>query len=78
MRFVFLKHFFIKSSYINTFNNDYRALDMVTQHFGSVAASTVRNLDIERFPLVALAYRLRGVTEIFQVRNYLLHLLDNS
>ena len=51
---------------------------MVTQHFGSVAASTVRNLDIERFPLVALAYRLRGVTEIFQVRNYLLHLLDNS
>ena len=45
-----------------------RALDMITNQFGSVAAATVRNLDIEKLPLLALVYRLRGTTEIFQVR----------
>ena len=41
---------------------------MITNQFGSVAAATVRNLDIEKLPLLALVYRLRGTTEIFQVK----------
>ena len=40
---------------------------MITKHFGSVAASNVRSLEIEKLPLIALIYRLRGTTEIFQV-----------
>lgn len=40
---------------------------MITNHFGSVTAATVRNLDIERLPLLALVYKLRGTTEIFQI-----------
>jgi hypothetical protein len=49
-------------------SNKSRLLAMVTQHFGSVAAATIRNLGIERLPLLTLVYRLRGTTEIFQVR----------
>ncbi len=45
-----------------------RAIQMITQHFGNLAASTIKNLDIDRFPLLALVYKLRGTTEIFQVR----------
>ena len=47
---------------------------MITKHFGSVAASNVKSLEIERLPLIALIYRLRGTTEIFQVsssQNYI-------
>ena len=40
---------------------------MITKHFGSVAASNVKSLEIERLPMIALIYRLRGTTEIFQV-----------
>ena len=45
-----------------------RCIQMLTEHFGSIAAATVRNLDIEKFPLLALVYKLRGTMEIFQVR----------
>ncbi len=48
--------------------NKQRCIQMMTEHFGSIAAATVRNLDIERFPLLALVYKLRGTIEIFQVR----------
>ena len=48
-------------------SNRDRAVRMLTEHFGSVAAATVRNLDVERFPMLALVYRLRGTMEIFQV-----------
>lgn len=41
---------------------------MITKHFGSVAAANVKTLEIERLPLIALIYRLRGTTEIFQVK----------
>lgn len=41
---------------------------MITKHFGSVAASNVKTLQIERLPLIVLIYRLKGNTEIFQVR----------
>ena len=44
-----------------------RALSMVTNHFGSVAAATIRSMDMEKLPLIALVYRLRGTTEIFQI-----------
>ena len=40
---------------------------MITRHFGSVAASAIKNVDIEKLPILALIYRLRGTTEIFQV-----------
>ena len=42
---------------------------MITKHFGSVAASTMKNMDMERLPLLVLIYKLRGSTEIFQVSN---------
>ena len=42
-------------------------MNMITKHFGSVAASSVKALEIERLPMIALIYRLRGTTEIFQV-----------
>ena len=45
-----------------------RAVNMITKHFGSVAASNVKTLQIERLPLIVLIYRLKGNTEIFQVR----------
>jgi len=48
-------------------SNRTRAVDMITKHFGSVAASNVKSLEIERLPLIALIYRLRGTTEIFQM-----------
>jgi len=51
-----------------TYNtNKQRMLDMVNRHFGSVAAATVRNFDIERFPLVLLIAKLKGSLEVFQV-----------
>ena len=45
----------------------FRAVNMITRHFGSVTSSTVKNMDVEKFPVIALIYRLRGNTEIFQV-----------
>ncbi len=40
---------------------------MVTKHFGSVAASTLKNMELEKLPLLLLIYKLRGSIEIFQV-----------
>ena len=48
-------------------SNKQRFLEMVSRHFGSVAASTVRNFGVERLPLVILIAKLRGNMEIFQV-----------
>merc|ERR1719369_688929 len=48
-------------------SNKQRLLDMVSRHFGSVAAATVRNFDIEKFPLVLLIAKLKGSLEVFQV-----------
>jgi len=47
--------------------NKQRLLDMINRHFGSVAAATVRNFDIERFPLVLLIAKIKGSLEVFQV-----------
>jgi len=48
-------------------SNKQRLLDMISRHFGSVASSTIRNLSIEKFPLVLIIAKLRGNLEIFQV-----------
>ena len=48
-------------------SNKRRALDMVTKHFGSVAAATIKNMGLEKMPVLALVYKLRGTMEIFQV-----------
>ena len=40
---------------------------MVTKHFGSVAAATIKNMGLEKMPVLALVYKLRGTMEIFQV-----------
>jgi len=48
-------------------SNKTRAVNMITRHFGSVTSSTVKNVDVEKFPVIALIYRLRGNTEIFQI-----------
>lgn len=44
-----------------------RAVNMITQHFGSVVASSIRNLPVERLPVLALIQRIRGVMDIAQV-----------
>ena len=40
---------------------------MVTQHFGSVAASTVRGFVAEQFPLLIVSMRNRSAMEICSV-----------
>ena len=40
---------------------------MVTQHFGSVAASTVRGFVAEQFPLLIVGMRNRSAMEICSV-----------
>eukprot|EP00096_Caligus_rogercresseyi_P008130 TRINITY_DN264_c4_g1_i2.p1 TRINITY_DN264_c4_g1~~TRINITY_DN264_c4_g1_i2.p1 ORF type:complete len:381 (-),score=105.55 TRINITY_DN264_c4_g1_i2:820-1962(-) len=52
---------------LTSLSNRVRAVEMITREFGSVASLTVRNFDIERFPILALVYRLRGNTEIFKM-----------
>merc|ERR1719219_967336 len=64
----FLNENFITFGWDVTFSsNKTRAVNMITKHFGSVAASTLKNMDIERLPLLVLIYKLRGSTEIFQM-----------
>ena len=64
----FLNENFVTFGWDLTHNsNKTRAVNMITRHFGSVASASVKNMDIERFPMIALIYRLRGTTEIFQV-----------
>ncbi|XP_073259485.1 FAS-associated factor 1-like isoform X1 [Porites lutea] len=48
-------------------SNRARFLDMVTQHFGSVAASTVRGFVAEQFPLLIVGMRNRSAMEICSV-----------
>jgi len=48
-------------------SNKRRLLDMINRHFGSVAASTLRNFEMEKFPLVILVAKLRGNLEILQI-----------
>jgi len=48
-------------------SNMRRLLDMINRHFGSVAASTLRTFDIEKFPLVILVAKIRGNLEILQI-----------
>jgi hypothetical protein len=55
-----------------------RAVEMITRHFGSVAAMAIKNMDIEKLPVLALVYRLRGTTEIFQVTKSLFFLENNQ
>ena len=65
----FLNENFVTFGWDLTFSsNKTRAVNMITKHFGSVAASTLKNLDIERLPVLVLVYKLRGSMEIFQVR----------
>lgn len=55
-----------------------RAQDMIKDHFGSVAAAAISNLDIERLPVLALVYKLRGTLEIFQVSLHIVFLKDGG
>ena len=67
----FLNENFVNFGWDLTFSaNKTRAVNMITKHFGSVAASTLKNMDIERLPLLVLIYKLRGSTEIFQVSSF--------
>ena len=45
----------------------YRLLTMCTQHFGSVAANTVRNFKPDQLPLLLLISRTRSVNEVVNV-----------
>lgn len=73
----FLNENFINFGWDLTFtSNKTRAVNMINKHFGSVAASTLKNMDVEKLPLLVLIYKLRGSTEIFQVSlQYLITLL---
>lgn len=65
----FLNENFVVFGWDLTFSsNKNRAVNMITKHFGSVASSTLKNMDIERLPVLVLIYKLRGSLEIFQVR----------
>jgi len=48
-------------------SNKQRLIDMISRHFGSVAAFTIRNFSIEKLPLVILVAKIKGNYEIFQV-----------
>ena len=70
----FLNENFVTFGWDLTFSsNKTRAVNMITKHFGSVAASTLKNLDIERLPVLVLVYKLRGSMEIFQVNISILY-----
>lgn len=64
----FLNENFVTFGWDLTFSsNKTRAVNMITKHFGSVAASTLKNMDIEKLPVLVLIYKLRGSMEIFQM-----------
>ena len=64
----FLNENFVSFGWDLTFSsNKTRAVDMITKHFGSVAASTLKNMDIERLPMLVIIQKLRGSVEINQV-----------
>merc|ERR1712223_1093459 len=64
----FLNENFVSFGWDLTFSsNKTRAVDMITKHFGSVAASTLKNMDIERLPMLAIIQKLRGSVEINQI-----------
>ncbi|KAK3895506.1 hypothetical protein Pcinc_000787, partial [Petrolisthes cinctipes] len=47
--------------------NKARLLNLVTTHFGSVAATTVRNFNTDKLPALLLITRTRGVIEVLSV-----------
>ena len=64
----FLNENFVSFGWDLTFSsNKTRAVDMITKHFGSVAANTLKNMDIEKLPMLVLIQKLRGSIEIYQV-----------
>jgi len=64
----FLNENFVSFGWDLTFSsNKTRAVDMITKHFGSVAASTLKNMDIERLPMLVIIQKLRGSVEINQI-----------
>lgn len=44
-----------------------RFLGSVTRTLGSVAAMTIRNIEVERLPALLIIMRMRSATEIFTV-----------
>lgn len=45
----------------------FRLLDMITQHFGSIAASTVRGFEAEKYPLILAVMKNRSALEVCSV-----------
>ena len=45
----------------------YRFLDVVTQQFGSLAASTVRDVSSEQYPLLLVVIKNRSALEVRSV-----------
>jgi len=64
---LFLENFVTWGWDLTHSSNKQRLLDMITRHFGSVAASTLRNMSVEKFPVVILIAKLRGNMEILQI-----------
>jgi len=52
-------------------SNKRRLLDMINRHFGSFAATTLRNFEqgFDKLPIVILVAKLRGSLEIFKIIN---------
>jgi hypothetical protein len=44
-----------------------RFLGSVTRTLGSVAAMTIRNIEVERLPALLIIMRMRSATEIFTI-----------
>jgi len=48
-------------------SNKNRLLDMINRHFGSIAASTLRNFSLEKFPVVIIIARVKANIEIVKM-----------
>lgn len=56
----------------------YRFLGSVTRTLGSVAAMTIRNIEVERLPALLIIMRMRSATEIFTIVHGMINLSNFS
>ncbi|XP_033103546.1 FAS-associated factor 1-like [Anneissia japonica] len=64
----FLSHHFVTWAWDLTLDiNKARLLNMCTEHFGSMAASAVRNIQDDQFPIILIVMKTRSNAEVFSV-----------
>ncbi|XP_071953083.1 FAS-associated factor 1-like [Antedon mediterranea] len=64
----YLSHHFVTWAWDLTLDiNKARLLNMCTEHFGSMAASTVRNIQDDQFPIILIVMKSRSNAEVFSI-----------